>query len=187
MNSLQIHKLLDKYWNCETSVKEEEKLRDFFTGVDVPEEFRQYIPLFTHISDEKSVTLSEDFNKKWLNTLKKEEKKQYITIRIFAPLLRMAVSILLIIGLGVSFYFISRQDNRPRFVETFEDPNAAMQQAAFALEKLSHAIQKSEMASMKTILFISDKLEIDWTAIDTLNRIGPLELDSVANRNINEL
>ncbi|MDR2816882.1 MAG: hypothetical protein LBB62_09310, partial [Proteiniphilum sp.] len=112
------------------------------------------------------------------NALKTEGKERYITIRIFRPLLRIAVSVLLVIGVGISFYFISKQDNRPHFVETFKDPNAAMQQAAFALEKLSHALRKSETASVETIRFIDD-LDIDWSAIDSLNRIDPFETDSV--------
>lgn len=178
MNSEQIHSLLEKYWNCETSVQEEKELQTFFSDGDVPEEFRQYIPLFSYIRNEQSVTLSEDFSERLENALEAEGKEKYITIRIFAPLFRIAVSVLLIIGVGVSFYFISKQDNRPHFVETFEDPKAAMQQAAFALEKLSHALQKSETASVETIQFIDD-LDIDWAAIDSLNKINPVKTDSL--------
>ena len=107
-----------------------------------------------------------------------EGKERYVTIRIFKPLLRIAVSVLLVAGMGISFYFISKQDNRPHFVETFEDPNAAMRQATYALEKLSHALRKSETASVETIHFIDD-LDIDWTALDSLNKNNPVETDSV--------
>lgn len=178
MNSVHIYDLLEKYWNCETSLQEEKELQQFFSGGDVPEEFRQYTPLFSYINEEQLVLLSEGFDERLQNALREEGKKQYITIRIFRPLLRIAVSLLLIIGMGVSFYFISMQDNRPQFVETFEDPNAAMQHAAFALEKLSHALRKSESASLETIQFIDD-LDIDWAAIDSLGRIHPVETDKV--------
>ena len=178
MNSEQIHSLVEKYWNCETSVQEEKELQAFFSEGNVPGELRQYIPLFSYIRDEQSVTLSDGFSERLQNALEAEGKERYITIRIFRPLLRIAVSVLLVIGVGISFYFISKQDNRPHFVETFEDPNAAMQQATFALEKLSHALRKSETASVETIQFIDD-LDIDWVAIDSLNRINPVETDSV--------
>lgn len=178
MNNRQIHNLLEKYWNCETSLEEEKELHRFFTADDVPEEFHQYLPLFSYIKEEQSAILSEDFEERLQHLLDEKGKQKYITIRIFRPLLRIAVSLLLIIGVGISFYFISKQDNRPHFVETFEDPNAAMKQAAFALEKLSHALQKSETASMKTIQFI-DELDIDWASIDSLNRVNPLEMDSI--------
>jgi hypothetical protein len=115
------------------------------------------------------------------NVLKTKGKERYVTIRIFRPLLRIAVSVLLVMGVGVSFYFISKQDNRPHFVETFKDPDAAMQQAVFALEKLSHALQKSETASVETIRLI-DELDIDWVAIDSLNKINPVETDNVKTK-----
>ncbi|WP_294083641.1 hypothetical protein [Proteiniphilum sp. UBA5384] len=182
MNREKIDSLLEKYWNCETSVQEEEELQRFFSYGDVPEELGQYIPLFSYIRNEQSVTLSNNFNEKLQQALETQSKKRYITIRIFTPLLRIAVSVLLLIAVGISFYFISKQDNRPNFVETFEDPNAAMQQAAFALEKLSHALQKSETASRETIQFIDD-LDIDWAAIDSLNKTNPVETDSVRMKN----
>ena len=183
MNSEEIHSLLEKYWSCETSLQEEKELQAFFSDSDLAEEFRQYIPLFSFIREEQSVTLSDGFSERLQNVLDAEEKERYITIRIFRPLLRIAVSVLLVIGMGVSLYFISRQDNRPHFVETFEDPNAAMQHAAYALEKLSHALRKSETASVETIQFIDD-LDIDWTAIASLNRIDPVEMDSVKNEEL---
>lgn len=178
MNNEKIHSLLEKYWNCETSVQEEKELQAFFSKGDVPEEFRQYIPLFSFIREEQSVTLSDGFNERLENAIESEGKERYVTIRIFRPLLRIAVSVLLVIGMGVSFYFIAKQDNRPHFVETFEDPNAAMQHATYALEKLSHALRKSETASVQTIRFIDD-LDIDWISIDSLNRIDPIQMDSV--------
>lgn len=181
MNSEKIDRLLEKYWNCETSVQEEKELQAFFSGGDLPEELRQYIPLFSYIRDEQSVTLSNGFNERLRNALEGEKRERYITIRIFRPLLRFAVSVLLVIGMGVSLYFISKQDNRSHFVETFEDPNAAMQHAAYALEKLSHALRKTETASMETILFIDD-LDIDWAVLDSLNRSDPFEIDSVKNK-----
>jgi hypothetical protein len=177
MNSEQIHSLLTKYWNCETSVTEEKDLQAFFLYGDVPEDLRQYIPLFACIRNGQSVRLSDNFDQRLQNALKTKGKERYITIRIFRPLLRIAVSVLLVAGLGISFYFISKQDNRPHFVETFEDPNAAMQQAVVALEKLSHALQKSETASVETIQLIDD-LNIDWAAIDSLHKINPNGTDN---------
>lgn len=181
MKSEKIDYLLEKYWDCETSVEEEKELQAFFLGGDVPAQFQQYIPLFSCIRDEQSVKLSDSFNERFKNNLEGKQRERYVTIRVFKPLLRFAVSVLLIIGMGVSFYFISKQDNRSHFVETFEDPNAAMQHATFALEKLSYALRKTEAASMETIHFI-DELDIDWAALDSLNKINLSEMDRVKRR-----
>lgn len=173
MKKEQIHDLLEKYWSCETSVQDEKVLQAYFAAGDVAEEFKQYIPLFSFIKEGQSVMLSDGFDAKLLEKINLAKKDQYITIRLFRPLLRIAVSILLLIGVGISFYLIAKQDNRPHFVETFEDPNAAMQHAVFALKKLSHAIEKSEMVSAETILYI-DELNIDWEAIDSLHKINTI-------------
>ena len=47
MKSEKIDYLLEKYWDCETSVEEEKELQAFFLGGDVPAQFQQYIPLFS--------------------------------------------------------------------------------------------------------------------------------------------
>lgn len=177
MNSEYIHSLLKKYWDCETSVQEEKELQTFFSTAEVPEELQIYTPLFAYIKDEKAVSLSESFNEKLQKTIGTETKERYVTIRIFRPLLRIAVSVLLVIAVGVSVYFIARQDNRPQFVETFQDPDTAMQHAVLALEKIAVALQKTETASVETIQFI-DELNIDWATIDSLNRAEkPLEME----------
>jgi hypothetical protein len=149
-------------------VTEEKELQAFFLYGDVPGELRQYIPLFAYIRDEQSVKPGDGFDERLQNALKANGKGRYVTIRIFRPLLRIAVSALLVMSIGLSVYFISKQDN---LAETFDDPDAAMQQAVVALEKLSHALRKSETASVETIRLI-DKLDIDWVAIDSMYTIN---------------
>lgn len=178
MKSERIHTLLDKYWNCDTSLQEEDELRAYFSDDDMPEEFKQYAPLFSFIREEQSVTLSDSFEERFSDALRTQQRDHYVTIRIFRPLLRVAVSVMLVIGVGVSIFLIAKQNNRPHFVETYEDPNAAMQQATYALEKLSHALRKSESASVEAIQFIDD-LDIDWNAIDSLHRDNPVETDLI--------
>ncbi|MDD3780655.1 MAG: hypothetical protein PHX26_11475, partial [Proteiniphilum sp.] len=83
------------------------------------------------------------------------------------PLLRIAASLLLIVGMGISIFFITRQHNKPWFVETYDDPQAAIKDATYALQVLSHALQTTEEASLQTIRVIDD-LNINWMALDSL-------------------
>jgi len=175
----QIETLLNKYWNCETSVQEEKELREYFSQPGLPEELEQYASLFTYIEKEQSVTLSAGFDQRLETLLKEADRKKYVTIRIFAPVLRIAASVLLIGGLGISLFFISRQHNKPWFVETYDDPNAALQQATYALEKLSDALRVSEEASIQTIQTI-DNLDIDWTTLDSLG-LDEVTADSITS------
>ncbi|MDD2245749.1 MAG: hypothetical protein PHI70_00800 [Proteiniphilum sp.] len=183
MNSEYINILLERYWNCETTLEEEKELQDFFSGVGVPEDLEQYIPLFSYIRMEQSVTLSKNFDNKLKAALEDTDKNRYVTIRIYTPLLRIAASVLLLVGLGTGLFFITRQNNKPHFTEKFEDPNAVMQQATYALEKLSNALQMSEAASMQTIRDIDD-LNIDWSSIDSLSNLLDDNMDDSLNSTV---
>ena len=48
MDYKYINQLLERYWNCETSLEEEGILRAFFSQKDVPAELRQYQSLFAY-------------------------------------------------------------------------------------------------------------------------------------------
>ncbi len=173
MNCEYIYTLLERYWSCETSVEEERELRNFFSGVNVPEELKQYTPLFSFIGEERSLIPGTDFDKKLKESIiETGREQQYITIRVFTPMLRVAATIFLIFGLGLGLFFISKQYNEPYFAETYHDPNAAIKDATYALMKISDALQTSEEASFQILHFIDD-LEIDWSSIDSLHNTLP--------------
>ncbi len=58
-----------------------------------------------------------------------------------------------------------------------------MQQATYALEKLSNALQVSEAASMQTIRDIDD-LNIDWSSIDSLSNLLDNDMDDSLNNTV---
>ena len=51
MDYKYIKQLLERYWNCETSLEEEDILRTFFSQEDIPSELESYKALL----DRKSV------------------------------------------------------------------------------------------------------------------------------------
>lgn len=172
MNIERIDTLLEKYWNCETSVSEEQELQAFFNSDNVPDNLRRFIPVFAYKQNQQTVSLSDDFEEKLNAAIRKADKqKKYITIKIFEPFLRIAASVILIAGIGVSVYLFAKQNNRV-FAETYNDPKAAIQQATLALEKLSMALQETEEASMKSLEQL-DNLNLDWSEIDSLSSVIP--------------
>ena len=63
MDYKYINQLLERYWNCETSLEEEGILRAFFSQKDVPVELRQYQSLFAYQQMEsKAKHLGADFD-----------------------------------------------------------------------------------------------------------------------------
>ena len=106
----------------------------------------------------------------------KEKAKQYITIRIFAPVLKIAASIAIIVSLGAGIYFLVNENRKPYFAETYNDPKAALKDATHALEKLSEALRKGEQASKETFDKLKN-LNIDWAAIDSMGRDMEQEME----------
>ena len=61
MDYKDIEQLLERYWQCETSVEEEATLRDFFAKEEVPAHLLRYKNLFVYQQVQQEVGLGEDF------------------------------------------------------------------------------------------------------------------------------
>lgn len=178
MTTEQINILLDKYWNCETSVSEERELQDYFSGQNVFEEFTQYIPLFAYKNNMQTAKLSDDFDKNLEKAIR--EDKKYITVRIFAPMLRIAASVVLIVGLGLSILFISKDNNQTQFTENYSDSLTTLEQATYALQKVSNVLKTSQDASMQMLQDI-ENLGFDWSVLDSLSVDSPANAPETEN------
>ena len=62
MDYKDIEQLLERYWQCETSVEEEATLRDFFSKEEVPAHLLRYKNLFVYQQVQQEVGLGEDFD-----------------------------------------------------------------------------------------------------------------------------
>ncbi|HUI33068.1 MAG TPA: hypothetical protein VLY84_05570 [Dysgonamonadaceae bacterium] len=167
MEREQIDKLLGKYWNCETSLEEEQLLQQFFSENVVPDNYKNVAPLFLYTHNEQKEKLSDSFDEK-LNQKIEERQKKYITIKLFAPALKIAAMVAFILALSFSGLFWINSTKKQHFAETYNDPLAAYKEATLALDKLSLALQKSEKASLETLVQLNE-LNVDWDFIDSLN------------------
>lgn len=184
----QIANLLNKYWSCETTLAEEQELRRYFAEDDLPEEFLPYAPLFTYVTAEQSPHLSDAFDRRLQEAIERTPRPAAAQrLSSGSMLMRIAASFLLIGGMGVGLFFITRKQNSPRYVERGDEVTQMMKHATHALEKLSDALLLSEEASRETLLQIN-KMEIDWELIDSLSSETPVEeaSDSLESGNSEE-
>ena len=106
MDYKYINQLLERYWNCETSLEEEGILRAFFSQKDVPAELRQYQSLFAYQQMEsKAKHLGADFDSKLLAIINEEEpvkvKARTITLtQRLKPLFKAAAVVAIFLTLG---------------------------------------------------------------------------------------
>ncbi len=104
MDYKYIEQLLERYWQCETTLEEERILKAFFSQKDVPAGLIQYQSLFAYeqslVEEEK---LGEDFDRKILAEIGEPMpvKARTLTLRQrLMPLFRAAAIVAIILTLG---------------------------------------------------------------------------------------
>jgi hypothetical protein len=104
MDYKYINQLLERYWNCETSLEEEEILRTFFSQKEVPAELSPYKDLFTYEANlKKEEVLGEDFDQKILSIIDEAEpvKAKVVPLRErMMPLFKAAAVVAIFLTLG---------------------------------------------------------------------------------------
>lgn len=154
MDYKYIEQLMERYWRCETSLEEEAILRAFFSQENVPSALLKFRPLFTgqeRMKDEQK--LGDDFDAKILSII---EESQTVTARTIpfwtrlAPLFKAAAVVAIIVTLVNAAEF-SMKDEQPAdeinyssYQDTYQDPNAAYNQVADALELVSEGMIKAQ-------------------------------------------
>lgn len=104
MDYKYINQLLDRYWRCETTLKEENILRAFFSQSDIPAELRPYQDLFRYEQTEPEMdVLGNDFDEKMLARIEGDEpvKAKVVTMpHRLRPLFKAAAVVAIILTLG---------------------------------------------------------------------------------------
>ncbi len=102
MDYKYIEQLLERYWECKTTLQEESILRAFFSQEEVPAEFQQYKALFKYELQKEEV-LGDDFDARILEMIGEKEqpvaKKFSLTSRLM-PLFKAAAIVAIILTLG---------------------------------------------------------------------------------------
>ena len=102
MDYKYIEQLLERYFQCETTLKEEEILRSFFSQEDVPVWLTKYQTLFTYEA-QKEQLLDKDFDERILTMIEQGEpvKARVVTLtQRLMPLLKVAAVVAVILTIG---------------------------------------------------------------------------------------
>lgn len=104
MDYKYIEQLLDRYWECATTLEEEQILRTFFRQENVPVTLLPYKDLFTYQQiDVEESRLGEDFDQKMLELVGETAPVKAKTISIterLKPLFKAAAIVAIILTLG---------------------------------------------------------------------------------------
>ena len=104
MDYKYIEQLLERYWECTTSLEEENILRTFFRQKDVPASLLQYKALFTYEQTQKEEeVLGEEFDRKMMEMINEPTTVKARTIHLtqrLMPLFKAAAVVAIILTLG---------------------------------------------------------------------------------------
>ena len=145
MESKQIKALLDKYWEGESSLQEEQQLREYFAQEVIDEEFRAFKPMFQFFKQEQDAYLNGDFEERLSQKLKEhkeETPKQAKVIRFLARAAAVAA-----IFLAVIFAYSTWDSNSATQVSELNEKEKAeallaYQEAKAALLLVSKKLKK---------------------------------------------
>ena len=121
MDYKYIEQLLERYWQCETTLQEETILRSFFSQEEVPVWLLRYKALFD-ATTQKETPLGDDFDKRILAMTENKKAVKARTISLtqrLMPLFKAAAVVAIVLTLGNAA--------QAPWEWGYEDPKAAME------------------------------------------------------------
>ncbi len=152
MDYKYIEQLLERYWQCQTSLEEEAILRAFFSQPEVPVKLRPYKGLFAGERLLQEARLDDDFNARVLSMIEENEpvKARRITLgRRLMPLYKAVASVAIILTLGNTAQHSFRSPgagndyNYENYQESYSDPAMAYDQVSDALQMVSQGLNET--------------------------------------------
>lgn len=157
MDYKYIEQLLDKYFECQTSLEEEQILRAFFAQEDVPARLLAYRSIFTEPAEALlEETPSADFEKRLRNVIEEMEGKEPVRVkarivtmqRRLRPLYKAAacVAVVLALGQAAQMPYNDQAQEQENFARSLEEPDIKKDQNAVA--KSDSSLHKSMDATV---------------------------------------
>lgn len=155
MDYKYIDQLLERYWQCETTLEEEEILKAFFSQKDIPAHLYPYKDLFRYgLSEKGSEVLGDDFDAKILTMIDEQNsvkaRKITMTHRLM-PLFKAAAVVAIILTLGNAAqrsFTNDKADNDidyANYKDTYNDPSVAYDKVQNALQMVSKGINQAQL------------------------------------------
>jgi hypothetical protein len=125
MESDRIEILLEKYFQGETSIAEEQQLQSYFSSPDVAQHLEQYAPIFCYFSEAKM--------QKSARQVPLQPRRRNIV-----AWLSVAASAIVLLGIGITWF----TQDKPQDLGTYDNPEVALRETKKALALLSGNVNK---------------------------------------------
>ncbi|MFV5699847.1 hypothetical protein ACM55H_15915 [Flavobacterium sp. ZT3R17] len=147
LNKIEI--LLEKYFQGETSIAEENELRNYFSSPDVAQHLEQYKPMFGYFSLPKEQMLKQETPLLSIPKFRDGDKKRYIAW------LSIAASVVVLLGIGTYMFYNYDTVNKKEDLGTYDDPEVALRETQKALALLSNHVN----VGIESVYYINEYQE----------------------------
>jgi ABC-type enterochelin transport system substrate-binding protein len=152
MDSNRIEELLKRYWNCETSLEEEQQLREYFRGREIPEQLKETAALFQYFEHQKKQELADSaFDHDVLKKVNAPKKGKVVSLAYNAMRIAAGVAVLV-----TATYLVRneiRQTTPQEVVDTYDDPKLAFEETKKALMMISKSFGSAEDKAQNLKMF----------------------------------
>jgi hypothetical protein len=164
-----IEKLLEKYYEGETSVEEEKELKKFFQREDVPEHLQSHAAQFVYFVEAKKELPSLTFNSDLALMLDPPQKGP--VRRLTSWIVRIAAGLtLLLVGFGAGWLFQSRSDAKQGLLAKSDNVPVSEMKTVLAFEKMGETSASERIQAVNQSLTLPEvDQEVTQLLINTLN------------------
>ena len=144
MESQKINILLQKYFDAETTIDEENELITYFASEEVDENLKMYVPMFSGIKElsvDEDLGLGDDL----MNYILESEHNEKLRYRWMWQIVTGVAASVILVMLAVNFY-----SSHDQWKDTFSDPKQAYSEASKTLEYVAGKYNKG-LAQLKPI------------------------------------
>ena len=171
MDFKDIEQLLEKYWNCETSLEEEKQLREYFLREDIPAQWKEASELFRYFEHQKADRLTGDaFDEEVIGKVQGHRPAGKGASLIF-NVGRIAAGLLVMVA---ATYFIRQEIRKsypPEVADTYSDPKLAFEETKKALMMISKGFGNAQKETRKISIFNEAERKIEGKKEEKKERI----------------
>jgi hypothetical protein len=151
MDSDRLNDLLSRYWNCETTLEEEQQLREYFRGNEIPPQLTETAALFRYFDAHKKKSLPDPaFDAGVLQKINAPKKGKML--KLFYNSMRIAAGVAVLV---MAIYLVRNEirTSNPNAVTDESDPKLALEETKKALLMISKSFGNAEEKAKKINMF----------------------------------
>jgi hypothetical protein len=170
MDSKHIESLLEKYWNCETTLEEEQHLREFFKN-EVPESMKDVAEVFRYFHAQQKQQLSiHNFDSVITKKIQQGTPKGKV-VQLMSNYARIAAGLLVVVA---ATYFVRQEVRKaypPEIADTYSDPKLALEETKKAFLMISNGFNRAQKEASKIKVFHEAEEKIQGKPLEEVKDI----------------